>query len=261
MRTVRAGLSVVLLLLIGLLAGCSSTHSGSATDSNQPPGGALTVMAASSLTEAFGRLGHTFAQQHPGVHVRFSFDSSATLAEQVAQGAPADVLATADTETMHTVVAAHANDGKPQLFATNQLVLAIPQANPAHVTGMADLARPGVKYLACVSSAPCGALADTLLKANHVSAPPASREVDVKSVLGKLQLGEADAGLVYATDVRSSQGKVTALQVPHAEQNLNEYPIVALTGSGHPALAHDWVRLVLSPAGQKVLRQAGFGAP
>ena len=112
MRTVRAGLSVVLLLLIGLLAGCSSTHSGSATDSNQPPGGALTVMAASSLTEAFGRLGHTFAQQHPGVHVRFSFDSSATLAEQVAQGAPADVLDRFDVAvTRLDVVAARRQRG------------------------------------------------------------------------------------------------------------------------------------------------------
>jgi len=256
MRRIASTLSVV-VLLAGLLAGCASSG-GSGSGGT---GGTLTVLAASSLTEAFGKLGHTFEQQHPGVHVRFSFDSSATLAEQVAQGAPADVLATADTRTMHTVVAAHANDGKPQLFATNRLVLAVPKANPAHVTGVADLDRSGVKYLACVSSAPCGDLADTLLKANHVSAPPVSREVDVKSVLGKLELGEADAGLVYATDVRSSQGKVTALQVPHAAQHLNEYPIVALTGSTHSTLAHDWVRLVLSPAGQQVLGAAGFGAP
>ncbi|HET7358477.1 MAG TPA: molybdate ABC transporter substrate-binding protein [Nocardioidaceae bacterium] len=255
MRRVTSTLSVV-LLLAGLLAGCASSGG-----SGSGGAGPLTVLAASSLTEAFGRLGRTFEKQHPGVHVRFSFDSSATLAEQVAQGAPADVLATADTRTMHTVVAAQANDGKPLLFATNTLVLAVPKDNPAHVTGIADLDQPGVKYLACVSSAPCGALSDTLLKANHVSAPPVSREVDVKSVLSKLELGEADAGLVYATDVRSSQGKVTALQIPHAAQHLNEYPIVALTGSGHPTLARDWVELMRSPAGQQALRAAGFGAP
>ena len=257
MRIIRAGLSVVLLLLAGLLAACAPSG-GSATGGR---GGTLTVLAASSLTEAFGKLGHTLEQRHPGVHVRFSFDSSATLAEQVAQGAPADVLATADTRTMQTVVKANANDGKPRLFATNKLVLAVPKANPAHVAGIADLGRPGVKYLACVSSAPCGALADTLLKDNNVGTPPVSREVDVKSVLSKLELGEADAGLVYATDVRSSQGKVTALQIPHATQHLNEYPIVPLTGSTHPALAHDWVQLVLSPAGRKVLTAAGFGGP
>jgi molybdate transport system substrate-binding protein len=256
MRRVAGTVSVV-FLLVGLLAGCASSGGSGSGGA----GGTLTVLAASSLTEAFGKLGHTCEQQHPGVHVRFSFDSSATLAEQVAQGAPADVLATADTRTMHTVVAAHANDGKPRLFATNQLVLAVPKANPAHVTGIADLDRPGVKYLACVSSAPCGDLADTLLKANHVSAPPVSREVDVKSVLSKLELGEADAGLVYATDVRSSQGKVIALQVPHAAEHLNEYPIVPLTGSTHSALANDWVRLVLSPGGRQVLQAAGFGAP
>lgn len=253
----RASLAALAALLL-LVAGCGS---GSGQADNGAETGTLTVLAASSLTEVFTELKKQFEADHPGVTVKLAFDSSATLAEQVAQGAPADVLATADTRTMHTVVAAHANDGKPQLFATNRLVLAVPKANPAHVTGVADLDRSGVKYLACVSSAPCGDLADTLLKANHVSAPPVSREVDVKSVLGKLELGEADAGLVYATDVRSSQGKVTALQVPHAAQHLNEYPIVALTGSTHATLAHDWVRLVLSPAGQQVLGAAGFGAP
>jgi len=264
MRSLRA--LVVLLLGCALLAGCSSTGAGGSGGSDGSggsggTGGTLTVLAASSLTEAFGSLGHTFEHQHPGLHVRFSFDSSATLAEQVVQGAPADVLATADSDTMHTVVAAHDNAEPPKLFATNELVLAVPRANPAHITDVADLDRPGVKYLACVSSAPCGALADTLLKMNHISAPPVSREVDVKSVLSKLELGEADAGFVYTTDARSSQGKVRALPIPHAAQHLNPYPIVTLTGSGQPSLAHAWVRLVLSPTGRRVLRAAGFGAP
>lgn len=261
MRLTRVALSVVLLLATGLLAGCSGGGGAADSGSNDGSGGTLTVLAASSLTGAFGTLGKTFEHQHPGVQVRFSFDSSATLAEQVAQGAPADVLATADTRTMHTVVAAHANAGRPRLFATNKLVLAVPTANPARISGIADLDRPGVKYLDCVASAPCGHLADTLLEADHVTSPPVSREVDVKSVLGKLELGEADAGLVYATDVRSSQGKVRALPIPRAAQHLNHYPIVALAGSAHPALARAWLHLVLSGTGRKVLDAAGFGSP
>ncbi len=261
MRAARLLCTLLLVAATGLLAGCSSSGGTGNSGAGGSSGGTLTVLGAASLTGAFGKLGTVFEHQHPGAKVRFSFDSSATLAEQVTQGAPADVLATADTRTMHTVVVAHANAGKPVLFATNELVLGVPRANPAHLTGVAGLDRPGVKYLACVPSAPCGALADTLLKLNHVTAPPASREVDVKSVLSKLELSEADAGLVYATDVRSSQGKVRAVPVPHAGQHLNQYPIATLTGASHPTLAHQWVRLVVSPTGQKVLRQAGFGTP
>jgi molybdate transport system substrate-binding protein len=245
--------------VLALLAGCAAGGPGAPGDQQRPT--TLTVLAAASLTEVFGHLGTRFEHEHPGVQVRFSFDSSATLAEQVAQGAPADVLATADTRTMATVVHADANDGSPRRFATNTIVLVVPKDNRAGIGTLADLDKPGVGYVVCVPSAPCGAIAKSALAADHVTAPPKSLEVDVKSVLGKVELGEADAGLVYATDAQSAAGKVSALPVPHAARFTNVYPIVALAGSAHPGLARDWVHLVLSAAGRRVLRAAGFGAP
>ena len=253
---------LALLAVLALLAGCSSGASGGGTDSG---GGGkdrtLTVLAASSLTETFGELAKTFQKQHPGVKVRFSFDSSATLAEQVTQGAPADVLATADTRTMKTVVDAKANDGQPKLFATNTMVLVVPKDNPADIAKFSDIESPKVSYVMCVVSAPCGALAKTLLDENKITAKPKSQEVDVKSVLSKIQLGEADAGLVYATDAKASASEVDPVSIPKSGEYINDYPIVALKGSKDAKLAHDWVDLVLSSKGQQVLRDAGFGGP
>lgn len=257
-RTAAARAVILALSALAVAAGCGGGSGGSG---DGPGRGTLTVFAASSLTEPFGTLATTFEKQHPGVRVRFSFDSSATLAEQVTQGAPADVLATADTTTMKTAVAANANDGRPQVFATNTLVTAVPAANPGQVTAFSDLDKPGVGYLTCVETAPCGALARTLLDENHITAQPRSQEVDVKSVLSKVELGEADAGLVYASDAKAAGSKVTAVPIPHAAQHVNDYPIVALEGAKSSALAHDWVRLVLSGRGRQVLRDAGFGPP
>jgi molybdate transport system substrate-binding protein len=263
MRLARA--LVVLLLGCALVAGCSSSNVGATKPGGQPSvvsdGQTLTVLAASPLAEAFGTLGKIFEHNHPGVNVRFSFGSSTTLAAQVTQGAPADVLATADRRTMHGVVSANANRSKPRLFASNKLVLAVPRGNPDHVLGIHDLNRKDVAYLMCVTSAPCGALAKKLLLINHVTAYPASKEIDVKSVLSKLELAEADAGLVYASDVHAAQGMVRALPILHSGEHRNLYPIVVLAGTKHPVLARAWVKLVRSQTGQKVLQAAGFGAP
>jgi molybdate transport system substrate-binding protein len=240
-----------------LLAGCASTASGGGTSQDQT----LTVLAASSLTESFQRLGRIFEKQHPGTSVRFSFDSSATLAEQVAQGAPADILATADSRTMQAVVEAGAVTGSPQQFATNTLVLVVPTDNPAQIGSFADLDRPGTSYVVCVESAPCGALAAQQLAAHHITNPPRSREVDVKAVLTKVVLGEADAGLVYATDARAAEDDVDAMPVPGADRHPNTYPIAAVSGSSHPQLAQEWLDLVRSEQGRRVLAAAGFGLP
>jgi molybdate transport system substrate-binding protein len=253
---------LALLTVLALLAGCSSGASGGGSGSGgDGKDRTLTVLAASSLTETFGELAKTFQKQHPGVKVRFSFDSSATLAEQVTQGAPADVLATADTRTMKTVVDAKANDGQPKLFATNTMVLVVPKDNPADIAKFSDIESPKVSYVMCVVSAPCGALAKTLLDENKITAKPKSQEVDVKSVLSKIQLGEADAGLVYATDAKASASEVNPISIPKSGEYINDYPIVALKGSKDAKLAHDWVDLVLSSKGQQVLQDAGFGGP
>ncbi|MGH3510095.1 MAG: molybdate ABC transporter substrate-binding protein [Nocardioidaceae bacterium] len=254
MKKVPLVLAVAVALAV---AGCSSGSKGNDTSG----GGKLTVLAASSLTGTFQTLATTFEKQHPGVKVVFSFDSSATLAEQVNQGAPADVLATADTKTMQTVVDAKSNDGAPQLFATNVLVLALPKANPAGITSFGDLNKPSVGWIMCVTTAPCGSLAQTELAANHITTKPESQEVDVKSVLAKIDSGDVDAGLVYATDAKADASNVTPLPIPHTAQFVNKYPIVALNSSKESALAHDWVTLVLSSKGQQVLEAAGFGTP
>lgn len=219
----------------------------------------ITVLAASSLTGTFTELGQQFESLHPGVTVRFAFDSSATLAQQAVGGAPADVLATADPTTMDSAKAAQA--GTPQVFATNVMVLATPADNPAHVTSFADLDKGSVKYVVCVPTAPCGIVAQALLEQDHISARPVSTEVDVKSVLAKLTEGEADAGLVYTTDAIAAGSQVEHLPIPGAAKQTTTYPIVTLDQSKNPGLARQFVDLVTGAAGQRVLAKAGFGQP
>jgi molybdate transport system substrate-binding protein len=219
----------------------------------------ITVLAASSLTGTFTELGKQFEQQHPGVTVKFAFDSSATLAQQATQGAPADVLATADTKTMDGARSAQASS--PQTFATNILVLATPADNPAHVQTFSDLDKSSVKYVMCVTTAPCGALGQALLDQDHITGKPVSQEVDVKSVLAKLTEGEADAGLVYTTDAVAAGDQVKTLPIPGSARQITTYPIVALQQSKHADLAQDFVDLVTGSTGQQVLQKAGFGSP
>lgn len=254
---VRSLLAPAAAALTLTLAGCGSDGSGAGD------GGTATVnvLAAASLTESFTTLAREFEADHPGVSVKLAFDSSATLAEQVNAGAPADVLATADERTMGLVADGGNITGEPTVFATNHLQLAVPRDNPAGIERFADLDRPGVSYVVCVDSAPCGKLAATVLKAAGIAAEPVSEEVDVKAVLSKVQLDEADAGLVYATDAVAAGDEVRAVDVPASEQNLNRYPIAALKDAGQPALARAWVRLVTSAQGRRVLRDAGFGKP
>ncbi len=239
-------------LLVGL-AGC-----GSGTGSEERT---LEVLAAASLSGTFTELAERFEEEHPGVSVRLVLDSSATLAEQVNQGAPADVLATADQRTLQVVVDAGNTEGEPTLFASNRLVLVTPAGNPADLTSVADLDDAGVAYVVCVPAAPCGTAARTVLDASGVTATPASEEVDVKAVLAKVTLDEADAGLVYATDAMAAGDEVATVEIPAAQDAVTRYPLAALAGADDPDLAADWVELVLSEEGLQVLRDAGFGPP
>ena len=259
-RTVALALSLVATLA---LAGCGSDASGAggAGGDAAKETGTLNVLAAASLTETFTTLAKDFEADHPGVDVKLAFDSSATLAEQVTQGAPADVLATADEDTMQTVVDADGTESDPTVFATNHLQLVVPPDNPAHITKFSDIDKPGVKYVVCVVTAPCGKLAAKVLDANGITAKPASEEVDVKAVLSKVELDEADAGLVYATDAVAGGDKVKAVDIPTSDENLNTYPLAALSDAEKPQLAADWVDLVTGPEGQRVLADAGFGKP
>src|SRR3954452_13109568 len=219
----------------------------------------ITVLAASSLTGTFTDLAAQFEKEHSGVKVKLAFDSSATLAQQAAGGAPADVLATADTTTMDSAKAALSTT--PKTFATNVMVLTTPSDNPANLTRFADLDFSGVKYVVCVDTAPCGKVAAALLEQDHITAEPASTEVDVKSVLAKVTEGEADAGIVYTTDAVAAGDDVTSIPIPGSAKQLTSYPIVTLDQSKDSDLAQEFVDLVTGSTGQQVLQQAGFGEP
>ena len=259
-RTVALLLSLVAALALAGCGGSAASGDGSGGSSDKETG-ALNVLAAASLTETFTSLAKDFEADHPGVTVKLAFDSSATLAEQVTQGAPADVLATADEATMQTVVDAGGTEGDPQLFATNHLQMVVPKDNPANIQQFSDLEKPGVKYVVCVDTAPCGKLAVKVLAATGIKAKPASEEVDVKAVLSKVELGEADAGLVYATDAVAGGDKVKPIDIPTSNENLNTYPIAALADAKKPGLAKEWVGLVTGTQGQQALADAGFGKP
>ena len=218
----------------------------------------LDVLAAASLTESFEQLAEEFEAEHPGVTVRLVLDSSTTLATQVDEGAPADVLATADEKSMQLALdTGSAEDA--DVFATNRLVLVTPRSNPAGITEFEDLDAPDVAYVACVETAPCGALAARLLAENGVVADPRSLEVDVKAVLAKVIADEADAGLVYTTDAFAASSEVTTWPIPGSEEALTAYPIAVVDQADEPELAADWVELVLSAEGQELLADAGFG--
>ena len=219
----------------------------------------LTVFAAASLTEVFDELEARYENDHPEVDVVISFGSSTALAEQVQAGAPADVIATADEKSIGLVADAGLLDGQPELFATNTLALVTPPDDPAGISGLDDLA--GAVFVVCDPSAPCGAAARTVLSRSGVSAEPASYEEDVKAVLTKVTLGEADAGLVYVTDARAAGQQVTTHELDRAVNVVNPYLLGLVKESPQASAAADWIELVTSSAGRRVLREAGFGLP
>lgn len=239
--------------LLGVAAGLTGC-SGSSSDEET-----LTVLAASSLTESFTTLAEEFETEHPGVTVKLAFDSSATLAQQAAEGAPADVLATADLATMQSADDAGVLAAPAVTFATNTAVLVTPPDDPAGIAAFSDLQRDSVTYVVCVDTAPCGKVAAALLAAGGIDHPPASFEPDVKAVLAKVADGEADAGIVYRTDARAAGDGVRELPIPGSDAQLTTYPIAPLEQSGDADLAAAFVELVTGTAGQQVLAEAGFG--
>jgi len=249
---------VALSALLPLLAGCGDA---STTPSTGRSPQTLTVFAAASLKNSFTTLGQTFRAQHPGTTVSFSFAGSSDLVTQLQQGAPADVLASADTTSMDKVVADHLVAGSPVSFATNTLEIAVPPDNPARVTSFADLSKPGVKLVVCAPQVPCGAAAQKIETATNTTLAPVSEENAVTDVLGKVESGEADAGLVYVTDVRAAGDQVKGITFEESRQAVNTYPVAALTGSSNAELAGEFVQLVTGSEGRRVLADAGFGPP
>lgn len=257
-----AGLVAAVLLAVLLTAcGGTTTAGGGAASSADGGGASITVFAAASLQKSFTALGQKFQAAHPGVAVAFSFAGSSDLAAQIANGAPADVFASADTKTMDKVTGAGLADGTPADFATNVLTIAVRPGNPAGIKGLADLARPGMKLVECAPQVPCGAAAQAAAKAANLTLSPVSQESSVTDVLGKVISGEADAGLVYVTDVRGVGGKADSVPFPEAGAAVNHYPLAVLRDARDKKLAHEFAAYISGPEGRKVLADAGFGAP
>ncbi|WP_109509281.1 molybdate ABC transporter substrate-binding protein [Nocardioides speluncae] len=250
MFTRRITAAAALLLALPLTA-CTDDGDGGADDPQ-----VLTVLAAASLTEVFEDLGDKFEEEHPGTEVRFSFDSSATLAEQAAEGAPADVLATADQTTMQTAVDAEVTTEEPTEFAQNVLVI----ATPPDAEGPASLDElDGTTWVMCVDTAPCGKVATALLEDAGITAEPASFEPDVKAVLAKVTGGEADAGLVYATDAVAAEGEIASHDIAGSDAAITSYFVAPLGQAKDSGLAADWVQLVSESDAE--LKDAGFIVP
>lgn len=223
--------------------------------------GSVTVFAASSLTDAFTKAAGELKERHAGTSYVFNFGSSSTLATQIANGAPADVFASADEANMQKVVVARLSDGPPSVFATNRLAIAVAPGNPKHVASLADLARPGLVVILAAPTVPAGRYAlDSLAKAG-VTLTPASQELDARSVLNKVALGEADAGIVYASDVLSAGPRVTGIEIPERHQIVARYPIAVVSRPRNPALARAFVGFLFSEEGQRVLAGFGFSRP
>ncbi|MHB9863173.1 molybdate ABC transporter substrate-binding protein [Streptomyces sp. YIM S03343] len=261
-----AGVSAVALLA---LTACSSSNSDSSSETKSDSSssafpklsGTVTVFAAASLKESFTTLGKEFENAHPGTKVTFSFGGSDTLAASITGGAPADVFAAASPKTMAIVTDKKDTATTPATFVRNQLEIATLPGNPDKVSSLKDLTKSGLKVVLCDKTVPCGAAAQKALDASGLKLTPASYEQDVKSALTKVELKEADAAIVYKTDVKAAGDKVEGVEFPESAKAVNAYPIALLKNAPNAAAAKAFIALVQSAEGQKVLVDAGFLKP
>ena len=246
------------------LTACGGDDDDAASSTRAPTAelaGSITVFAASSLTDAFTTLAEQFEEDHPSAEVvdNLNFAASSDLVGQIAEGAPADAFASADEANMTKVVDSDGTAGDPVVFARNQLAIAVEPDNPLGIMSLADLADPDVRVVLCAETVPCGRFADEALAAAGVRVSPVSREANVRDTLGKV--GEADAAIVYATDVTSGTG-IAGIEIPAHQNVIATLPIVAVKESANPEHATEWVNYVTSPEAQQILTEEfGFLAP
>ncbi len=241
----------VALAVVLILPACSGAR---------PEATRITVLAASSLAEVLPPLARGFEAVHPGTRVVLSFGASSTLAQQVSAGAPADLLATASSSTMQKVESA-GDVRAPRTFATNVAEIAVYPPRAARVTALSDLAAPGLKVALCQPQVPCGVLAARVLGQAGLTVTPVTQGLDVKSTLAAVTSGEADAAIVYVTDVRAAGSKVVGVPIPDDLNASTSYDAAVVTTSKHPTLAGELIDLLLSAQGQRGLADAGFRAP
>lgn len=270
-RTVNTLAASALAIGALVLAGCSGGTTDSGADSGAETddqasdvSGDLTVYAAASLQGAFDQLGDSFMEAHPNTNLTFSFDGSSVLATQILSGAPVDVFASADEPNMAKITDEGLTLGEPDAFATSELVIAVQPGNPFGIESLADLAAPGPDgddpvVVVCAAEVPCGNASRQLLDRDGVEVTPASEEQNVTAVLTKVREGEADAGLVYRSDVLSTGGEVEGIDIAAAEEAAGAYMIAAIDGTASPEAAEAWIAYLNSDEAQELLGELGFG--
>ncbi|MER8038247.1 molybdate ABC transporter substrate-binding protein [Streptomyces hydrogenans] len=262
----RAYAAVLTAALLVPLAACSSGDDAKEDTAGSTPSGSasaapranLTVLAAASLTDVFKTAGAAYEKAHPGTKLTFSFAGSQELVAQVSQGSPADVLVTADTKSMDKV---KADTGTPAIIAKNRLVIATGEGNPFKVDELKDLADTKLKVVLAAPEVPAGKYSKQILDKQGVAVKPVSQEPNVRAVLSKVELGEADAGLVYKTDAASAADKVDAVEIPDDQNAIAQYPAATIKDSKNAEAAAAFVAWLSSPEGQKILQDAGFQKP
>ncbi|MGW2113136.1 molybdate ABC transporter substrate-binding protein [Streptomyces sp. NPDC001948] len=256
----RAAAAAVTVALLLPLAACGSDDDGKkeSTGKSASSGTRLTVLAAASLTDVFKTAGAAYEKEHPGTKVTFSFAGSQELAAQVKQGAPADALVTADTRTMDGL---KSDTATPTVIAKNRLVIATREGNPEKIASLKDLTDPGLKVVLAAPEVPVGRYSEQVLDAQKLDVEPVSQEPNVRAVLSKVELGEADAGIVYRTDAATVTDKVDAVDIPDAQNAVASYPAATLRQSKNTEAATAFVKWLSTPQAQKILRSAGFQQP
>jgi molybdate transport system substrate-binding protein len=250
MRRAVVALAVVAFLMAAQPAAAS-----------RKPSGAITVFAASSLTESFGAIAKQFEKRYPGVTVKFDFDSSSNLAAQIDQGAPADVFASADDANLRKTIDSGDVTPPPVVFAKNRLEIAVEKGNPKDVKGLSDLGKSGLIVVLCAGEVPCGKYAAQAFTKAGATVNPASKEENAKATVSKVSLGEADAGVVYATDVKAAKGAVSGVKIPDRVNVIATYPVGVVKHSQNATAAKAWVQFLQSKTAQKTLRTFGFLPP
>jgi molybdate transport system substrate-binding protein len=258
---------VASLLAVVLLSACgnpgeetATTEPASTTDQSGNED-ELLVSAAASLTDAFAEIEAAFEEANPGVDVILNLGASSALREQILEGAPADVFASANTSNMDQVAEAGEVSGEAQVFVTNALQIAVPAGNEAGVAGLEDLGREELLIGLCAEDVPCGEFGREALASAGVTPSIDTNEPDVRALLTKIEAGELDAGITYITDVMSTGGTVEGIDIPEENNVVAEYPIAALASAPNPEAAAAFVEFVLSDRGQAILTSYGFSSP
>jgi molybdate transport system substrate-binding protein len=245
----------------GVLSTAAPTTAAAPTTTTPGAAGNITVFAAASLTDAFNEIGAAFSQANPQAKATFSYDASSALVQQINQGAPADLFASADQANMDKLTRAGNNGAPPQVFATNLLGIIVAPGNPRGITGVQDLRSPDLKVVWCAPAVPCGTYATQILDSAGVTATPASLEQNVKGVVTKVTAGEADAGIVYVTDIAAAGAKAAGVDIPKNINVVAAYPIAPTKTSTNTAVDQAFITFLLGSRGQAILKKYGFLPP